>query len=1198
MNPMKRLLDVARFEFRYVCRNPLLWLTAVATLALFLVGMSVDGFDLGNEGGLLKNAAYATLRNYAVVSVFFMFVTTSFVANAVLRDDETGFGPIIRSTGITRVEYVLGRFAGAFAIAALCLLVVPLATLLGSVMPWAPPAQLGPHRLADHLYGYFLVALPNLFIHGALLFALATLTRSMMATYLGVVGFVAGFFVLQTGFVGQTAVAVAEPFAGRALKDAVRYWTVAERNVMLPEVTGGLLYNRLFWSGIALLCLALACAAYRFADQGMSRRERKRLKLAQSSSPDAGHAVATVALPAPAHGPAALRALLWMRTRFEARQVVLSPAFVVVMAWGLFTTCYVLTTRDGAGRPTYPTTLTLIPDIKDAFGVILLVIAIFYAGELVWRERDRRVHEIVDATPMPSWAYVVPKTLAMAVVLMAMLLTNVAAAVVFQLSAGFPEVELGKYLLWYVLPATWDALLLAALAVFVQALSPHKTIGWAVMVVFLLWQQFNKAIDHNLLNYGSSPGMPLSDMNGAGSFWWGAWTVRLYWGAFAVLLLVAAHLLWRRGTEVRLRPRLVAARRRLREGPGWVAGAALAGLAATGAYAFYNINVLNAYRSPLAGLTRTAALETKYWKHRDLPQPTVAAMTVSIELYPDERRAVTRGRYLLRNLTSQPIPDVHLRLLHDDLELTNAAVAGARLAVDDREHDYRIYRLDAPMQPGEERVLTFETRRWHRGFRNGSPNTRLVENGTFLDNHELTPVVGGMTIEDVLLDPAARRYYGLPAMKGRATLEDLSATARATSPGGWTTADITLSTAADQTPIAPGRRVSDVVRGGRRTARFVSEAPIRERFSIQSARYTERRRLHAGVDLSVYHHAAHPWNVDRMLDALAASLDYYRANFGPYPFDHMRIVEYPGYANNAQAFAGTVPYSETYGFIADFQKPETVDHVTGTTAHELAHQWWGHQITGADMQGSSVLSETLANYSAIIMMRKVGGEAQIRRGLQYMLDRYLASRASGGSVNEPPLVRVDGESWIAYQKGALAMYLLQERLGEDRINRALRTLLQRYRFKGAPYPRSLDLVEALRAEARTDEEQQLITDLFERVVLYDLRVTAPTAVRRADGRWDVTVPVEAKKFAVDGRGIESETMLAERIEVGLFTAEPGRDAFDAKHVLVMERRPVRSGAQVLRFVTDRRPTHVGVDPYNYYIDRNSRDNVRRLQDPE
>ena len=178
------------------------------------------------------------------------------------------------------------------------------------------------------------------------------------------------------------------------------------------------------------------------------------------------------------------------------------------------------------------------------------------------------------------------------------------------------------------------------------------------------------------------------------------------------------------------------------------------------------------------------------------------------------------------------------------------------------------------------------------------------------------------------------------------------------------------------------------------------------------------------------------------------------------------------------------------------------------------------------------------------------------------------------------------------------MFLLQERLGEDRVNRALRNLLQRYGFKGPPYPRSMDLVEALRAEARTDEEQNLITDLFERVVLYDLKVTTPSAVRRADGTWDVTVPVEARKYVVDGRGGEAETTLGERIEVGLFTAEPGRDAFDAKHVIVMERRPVRSGVQVLRFVTDRRPTHAGIDPYNYYIDRNSYDNVLRLADPE
>ena len=176
------------------------------------------------------------------------------------------------------------------------------------------------------------------------------------------------------------------------------------------------------------------------------------------------------------------------------------------------------------------------------------------------------------------------------------------------------------------------------------------------------------------------------------------------------------------------------------------------------------------------------------------------------------------------------------------------------------------------------------------------------------------------------------------------------------------------------------------------------------------------------------------------------------------------------------------------------------------------------------------------------------------------------------------------------------MYLMQERIGEDAVNRALRNLVERFKFKPAPYARSLDLVAALRSEAKTPEDQNLITDLFERVVLYDLRVTEPTAVKRADGKWDVTVPVEAKKLSVDSSGGESETPLDERIEVGLFTREPGSFEFSAKDVIVMERRPIRSGAQVLKFVTDRKPAYAGIDPYNYYIDRISADNIERLSD--
>jgi len=1204
------LLPIARFEFRYLLRNPIVWVTAAFTFGMFFISMNVAGFELGSEGGLFRNAAYATLKNYLSISVMFMFVTTSFVANVIIRDDETGFGPIIRSTPITKFEYLFGRYLGALAIAALLALLVAPAMWLGSLMPWADPASLGPNRLVDHLYGYFLIALPNILVHSAIFFALATITRSMMAAYLGVISFVAGFFTLQDALSRPqlaTAVAVAEPFASRALRDAARYWTVPERNAMLPDLTGALLYNRLLWIGIAALFLALAYAVYRFADQGMSKRERKKQKLAERAGGAAGFSPPSASvgglkpaappealLPNPQHDNAALRTLVWMRTRFEARQVIKSLAFPVLMGWGLYTTIFVLLTqRYPDYLPTYPTTLSLIPEIEDAFRVMLMVVAIYYAGELVWRERDRRVHELIDASPLPNWAYVVPKTAALAIVFVSMLLVNVLAAITLQLSLGFTDVELGKYVLWYVLPATFDSLLLVAVAIFVQSLSPHKAVGWGFMALFLVWQELNgmaRYVNHNLLNYGGKPKVPLSDLNAAGSFWMGAWTFRLYWGAFALLLLVIAHLLWRRGTETRLKPRVVRAWRRLAGAPGWVAGAALLTFIATGAYAYYNTNILNHYETGDESEVAMAEYERRYGRYSGVPQPSIEELTLDVAVFPKERRAVTKGRFLLRNLTAQPISDVHVRLADDGgLELTSASIDRARLIVDDRKFDYRIYRLEPPMQPGDERLLTFETRRWHRGFRNNQPQTTLVENGTFISEMQLMPMLG-MDKSGLLHDPELRRKYGLPGPMEPPRLEDISPTTKQSFENTWMKkSDITVSTDAGQTPIAPGSKVSDVTRDGRRTARFVSIAPLRPRFSIQSARYAEKHRRHRGIDLAVYYHPRHAWNVDRMLDAMAASLDYYQANFGPYQFDHFRIVEFPAYRNGAQAFAGTIPFSESVGFIADYNEPGTIDYVTGITAHEFAHQWWPNQMLAAETEGYTVFVETLAQYSAHMVMKRLRGEDQTRRFLQFELHRYLQGRAR--SNEEPPLARVLGQDYLAYRKGSMVMSLLQKRLGEDAVNRALRNLLARYKFKDAPYPRTLDLIAALRAEAKTAEDQALITDLWERITLYDLKAGQPTATRRPDGKWDVTLPVEAKKFYADGKGAETETPLAERIEIGLFTAEPGRGAFDKSNVLLMERQPIHSGRQVLKFVTDRKPAFAGVDPYNYYIDRDSGDNV-------
>jgi aminopeptidase N len=370
-------------------------------------------------------------------------------------------------------------------------------------------------------------------------------------------------------------------------------------------------------------------------------------------------------------------------------------------------------------------------------------------------------------------------------------------------------------------------------------------------------------------------------------------------------------------------------------------------------------------------------------------------------------------------------------------------------------------------------------------------------------------------------------------------------------------------------------------------------------FSLQSARYAERRETWKAangdeVALAVYYHPEHPYNVQRMLDAMKLSLDTFTRAFSPFQFRQARILEFPAYESFAQSFANTVPYSESVGFIQNHPREaadgdERIDLVTYITAHELAHQWWAHQVIGADKQGATMLSESFAQYSAMLVMEQKYGPAMVRKFLKYELDAYLRSRGSE-VVEELPLVRVESQGYIHYRKGTLVMYWLKESVGQAVVDRALQRLLQTFAFKPAPYPSASDFIALLREEAGP-KWNTLITDLFEKITLYDLKASDATASKRQDGTYEVTFTVDAKKLYSDSTGQETEAVLAEDFEVGAFTAQPGKKGFSKQSVLQVERRRLASGSQQITLVLSSEPKWVGIDPYNKRIDRNSDDNL-------
>lgn len=1203
------LPSIALFEFRYQLRQPLFWIVFGLFSLLTFGAVTTPNIQIGGGGNVLVNSPFAITQTLLIMNIFAMFASTAFVANVVVRDDETGFGAMVRSTRVKKHDYLVGRFFGAFAVASLVFMALPLGMLFGTLMPWLDKETLGPTHVEHYLYVTFALALPTLFATSALFFLAATVTRSMMATYVCVVAFLVayltsvGLFAREPGL--RDMVALLEPFGIGAVSAATRFWTATERNTQLVELAGKLLWNRVLWTALGVAFLGLSYALFRFEGKG-ARKTQKSRKLAEAAAePTAFSKRAPKVAPDPKAGFGQLLA----RTRFEAIEVLRHPAFIVLVLIGVLNALgSLLNVNELFGTPIRAESRVMIDGLRGAFTVFPLLVAIYYGGELVWREREKRIHEIIGASPAPDWSLMFPKVLALVLVLGCSMLAAVLTGMMVQVIKQHPFIELQTYVTAYILPNFVDMALIAALSVFVQALTPNKFVGYGVMILYLVLQLVAAAlgVNHNLLIYGQASAEPLSDLNGSGAFLKWAYLFRAYWGGWAMALLTIAFLLWRRGADTRLLPRLKRLPQRLRSpGPAALMGASFALVLGFGGFIFYNTNILNEYRNNQAQERRQAEYEKKFLAYETMPQPTVTDVTLAVDLQPRKHWAVVKGAYVLENKTGGPINEVHVRF-GPDTKVKNVSLQGAREKEVFKKFNYRILSLDTAMLPGERRTLSFESAAGQRGFKNSGNTTRVVDNGTFISNFEFAPFIG-MDRNGLLQDRATRRRYGLKAELRMAKLEDEGARAHhyLRKDSDWVTARVTVTTDADQSAIAPGRLVSETVQNGRRTVVHVADTPIQNFFSIQSARYAVSKDRWNDVDLAVYYHPAHTYNIARMLQAMKDSLSYYSANFSPYQFNYVRVMEFPAYATFAQAFAGTIPFSEGIGFIADNRDPKSIDYAYYVTAHEVAHQWWAHQIIGSDQQGQTLLSETLAQYSALMVMKKTYGEDQIRRFLAFELDNYLRSRGSE-ILEEQPLNRVENQQYIHYRKGSLVMYLLQDRIGEAAVNRALARLVQAYAFKAAPYPRSTDLITLLREEAGP-QYQGLITDLFEKITLYDLKAKKATLTERPDGLVDIAFEVEAKKLYADGKGVETEAPLSEQIEVGVFTEKPGEAAFDASKILVKRLQPITTGAQTIRFEGLNVPKgkdgkrvalQVGIDPYAKWIDRALNDNFVKAEKPE
>lgn len=1163
----------------------------------FVTGMGVGSDNVvigGSIGNVFKNAPHVVTTYTIIMSIFGLLVATAFFNNAALRDHNAHFNEILFSTPLSKSGYFFGRFFGALFLSTVPMIGVftgiILGSLLGPVMGDLSPDRIGPFYFESFFNNYILFVLPNMLFAGAIVSAMAHKFKSTVISFVGTLVIIVAYSVSSiflSDIESETIAALIDSFGFRAYSVEAKYFTPLEKNTLSPSFSGLVLYNRLIWTALGIGILFLSYFSFSFKTKQKKGKAEKTVKTSEDSS-------------IPLHLPR-IAGNFNFGTEFQQFKsffmvnflsIAKSITFKILFLFSLV--IYVADLAGGfeyMGLKSYPVTYKLAEEISESTGLFIFIVLVFFSGELIWRDRMNKINEVVDATPHTSLTSLVAKSLSLVSIVFIFYAFFILIAVVYQLLHGFTFIEFNVYFTTFLVDYLPGYIAWSFILVFLQTIINNRYVGYfaAILIFFIqnfLWSILD--IESNMLSIGSVPSLQYSDMNGFGPGLIASYWFNLYWILLSTVLLLVAGLLWNRGVSTSLFKKVKGIKQHL--SPKYVMILSVFGLLWTGTagFVYYNTQVLNTYKTSDQVELDQVEYEKKYKKYQHIAQPKLTNAIYHIDIFPYKRDVIVKADLIVKNLTNQSIDSLHYSV--SDKWKPEIQIKGAELVHNDKELGYQIFKLAQPLAPNDSLPVTIHAQYITKGFENERGNTSIIANGTFLNSMDILPYFGyGERYE--IGDKNTRKKYDLPAKLRVPELQencDHQCAVNYLSEGksDWINVETFISTAEDQVAIAPGSLVKEWKKDGRNYYHYKVDHPSQNFYSFISARYEVAKKKWNDVDIEVYYDQKHAYNVDMMIKAVERSLEYYSKNFGPYFHKQARIIEFPRYATFAQAFPGTMPYSESFGFIIDLEDEEKNNVIDAVIAHEMAHQWWAHQEVAANMQGGTMLTESFAEYSSLMVMKSVTDKLRMKNFLKYDMNRYLRGR-SRETEKETPLYKVENQSYIHYGKGSVILYALQDYIGEEKVNRALRAFLSEFRYAEPPYPTSLDFLKHLEQEV-PDSLNYLITDWFKEITLYDNRLKTATYKPLDNGKYLVTMALEAKKIKADSIGNETVLTPNDWVDIGVFADK------DEKELIYEKRMKFDKKDLVFSFEVDTIPAKAAIDPRRILIERVYKDNIKSV----
>ncbi|WP_343330296.1 ABC transporter permease/M1 family aminopeptidase [Polaribacter staleyi] len=1209
-------------ELKYWFNRPAfyIYISIFFVLAFFLSAASAGFFDsvtATTGSSRIVNSPIGISGLFNALTIFIFFLFPSIVGVSVYRDFKSEMHTILYSYPFTKANYLFAKFFSAITIVSIIVFSIALGMIIGFRFPGTNSDIVGAFNITSYLQTYFVFILPNVLLFGAIVFAVVAFTRNIAAGFITVIILMFGQGVLESLLSDpehRALAAILDPFGSAATNYYTKYWTPSEQNELQIPIKEMIVYNRLLWLAISTVIFGLVYRFFTFSQNAISISFRKTKGERITKTNFSG--ITKITLPKVSYDYSFLQNLktTWRLSNIDFKYIIKSWAFISIVLVGLILIVVMLSEVGNLfGTPTLPVTWKMI-NLGGVFFGSINICTFLYAGMLVHRAKIAKINHLVDATPIPNWTLLFSKLIALIKMQLVLLAVIIISGMAFQVYKGYYDFEIGHYFLELYFLSFISLIIWALLSIFVQTLIGNPYLGLFVLLVISIGMPFLSlaGIEQSIFKYNQGPGFNYSDMNGYGATLLPYLSYKIYWILCGLLLLIVSFLFWVRGIPSSFVERIEIAKTRFKGFAAISFGVFLMAFLALGYSIYQETGTKSKKTSSKQAELQSVSWEKTYKKYEGYAQPRIVSVTADVNIFPKERLFDAAATYIMVNKTNEAIDTLFLN--HNSLESTFEFNKENTLVLEDTIQHFDMYQFKNKILPGDTLQLSFTVKsKKNTNYRRRSP---VRENGTFINNFAMFPSLG-YSSQAELTDNKTRKKYKLPVNDLRPEPTDSTALGDTyiSKDSDWIDFEATVSTSKDQIAIAPGYLQKEWTEGNRKYFHYKMDSKILNFYAFNSARYQVKKELWKGISLEIYYHKGHEYNLDRMMKGMKASLDYNSKNFSPYQHKQLRIVEFPRTGGSyAQSFPNTIPFSEGVGFIADVddKNDDGVDYPFAITVHEVAHQWWAHQVIGADVLGATMLSESLSEYVALKVLEHQQGKEKMRTFLKKALDDYLMQRTME-TKRENALMYNDGQGYIRYQKGSLVFYALSDYIGEENLNGALKKYVEKVKFQEAPYTTSVEMVNYIKA-ATPDSLQYVIKDMFETITLYRNRVLEAKSTELENGKYKVEIEFEVSKYRNDEKGkryygeqvgdtlsYKTDKMnkailsvpLADYIDIGIFTEEEV-DGMKKEKELYLQKHKITQINNKVTIIVDKKPVEVGVDPYNKLIDTQSDDNRRKL----